>query len=543
MNTKKIALATIIVMAGAILSKLLGFGREVALAAVFGAKAATDAYLVAMIIPAIFFGIVSNAITTAGIPVFSEYLHQPEKKKEFHSLIRSSFHIMILVLVLFVLLCFPLAPWLVKILAPGFSPWQASITTELVKIMLPMIIFMGLAGWAQGVLNSCRHFTMPALMGIPYNIVMICGILTAGLFGGIKWVAWATVLATSTQFLIQAPALYRHGFSYKWELNWRHPALRKIFFLLGPVAIGLGANQLNVIVDRMMASGLVEGSISALSYAQRSLGLVQGLFAIPLITVLYPSLTRRKVLNDPVGFQKVLDRGLTHLAFIVLPLSTGLVVLRFDITQFLFERGAFDRLGTQMTAVALLFYGLGLIFLIWRDLLDRAFYAAQDTVTPMWTGLASVAVNVVLNLLLVRYLAHGGLALASSVASAVACLLLFLTLRSRFGYRGIKALLSETARITAASLFMGVIVWWLGSHSQSIGFFNLGGWLGYEEGAFSREIALRGLRIGILVICGGLIYAVSCRLLKVKELDLMLELLKKKEISAWISCRLKSQKT
>jgi len=539
-NGKMIARATVIVMIGAILSKLLGFGREVALAAVFGAKAATDAYLVAMIVPAVFFGIVGSAITTVGIPVYSEYLHQPEKKEEFLSLIWSSLHIMTLVLAIFVLMGLPLAPWLVKILAPGFSPGQAAITTELAKIMLPMIILMGMAGWAQGVLNSCQHFTVPALMGVPYNIVMIGGILLAGIFAGIKGVAWATILATATQFFIQVPALYRQGFSYKLELNWRHPALRKMFFLIGPVAIGLGANQLNVIVDRLMASGLVEGSISALGFAQRVLSFVQGLFAIPLITVLYPFLTERKALNDPVGFQKVLDRGLTHLAFIVLPLSIGLIVMRFDIIQFIFERGAFDRHGTQMTAIALLFYGLGIVFLVWRDLMDRAFYALQDTVTPMWTGLAAVVVNVVLNLLLVRYFAHGGLALASSIAAGVACLLLFLTLHSRFGYRGSRALFSEIARITAAALFMGAVVWWLGLHIQSPSLFNMGGWLGSGGGIFSKGIMLRGLRMGFLVVCGGLVYVISCWLLKVKELGLILELLKKNEVSSWLSYRLKS---
>lgn len=378
-------------MGATILSKVLGFGREAILAAAFGASAATDAYLVAKIIPALLFGLVGTSITTVGIPLFSEYIHRPEKRAELPLLIWTTFHGVTAALLAIASLGIPAAPWLVDILAPGFAPEQLDLAVTLVRVLLPMVVLMGMVGWAQGVLNAHQHFTAPALMGIPYNITMIGGIFLAAAYGGITEVAWATLLATLSQFLIQVPALHRRGITYLPVFCWRHPALRRMLRLAGPVLIGVGANQLNVIVDRMLASGLAEGSISALNYAQRILSLPQGLFALPLITVFYPILTERTTLQDAAGFRSGLSRGLGVLAFMLIPMMIGMMVLRQDLVQFIFQRGAFDTRDAWMTAVALLFYTSGLVFLMWREFLNRAFYALQDTFTPMWTGLAAVA--------------------------------------------------------------------------------------------------------------------------------------------------------
>ncbi|HAA89976.1 MAG TPA: hypothetical protein DCE07_05325 [Peptococcaceae bacterium] len=164
-----VARAAAVVMVVTVLSKLLGFGREASLAAVFGATRVTDAYLVAMVIPGLLFSVVMSAITTVGIPVFSEYLHQEEKRKSFLPLVWSCFHIIVFFLLIVCVAAFPLTPWLVKLLAPGFGPEQAALAATLVKIVLPAIVFMGLAGWAQGVvcfevfrtlkraLRNCSH--------------------------------------------------------------------------------------------------------------------------------------------------------------------------------------------------------------------------------------------------------------------------------------------------------------------------------------------------------------------------------------------------
>lgn len=508
-------------MAVTFLSKLLGFGREAALAAVFGANRVTDAYLVAMIIPGMIFGVVMSAITTVGIPVFSEYLHQEEKRRGFLPLVWSCFHAVFFFLLLICAAAVLGAPLLVKLLAPGFGEEQAALTAGLVRIILPSIVFMGLAGWSQGVLNTFHHFIVPAAVGIPYNIIMICGIFLSGALWGIKGVAWVTVAAVAGQFLIQLPVLRRFGVEYRREFDWRHPALVKMGRLLLPVLIGVGATQLNIVVDRILASGLAEGSISALNYAQRILAIPQGLLAAPLITVLYPSLAECGAVGDFDGLRRRLGRGLEALAFLVVPLSIALLVLRRELVGFFFQRGAFDAHDAAMTSFALLFFSLGLLFVVWRDYLARAFYALQDTATPMWTGIAAVGVNVALNLILVRYLAHGGLALGSSLAAFVGCLLLVFLLRRRLGFIGGRELLRQLAKVVVASGAGGAAVYWLNGRLSVFGTWTaleglLRGWLG---GGGLASFAVLGVRLAVLLGIGALVYVLICWLLKVRELD------------------------
>lgn len=497
------------VFAAGVLSKLLGFAREATLASSFGASAATDAYLVAMVIPAILFGLVGNVITTVGIPLFSEHLHRPEKRRELAALVWGSFGAICGLLAIIALLGLAASPWLVRLLAPGFAPEQAELAARLVRILMPMVVIMGMVGWAQGVLNAHHHFTAPALMGVPYNLLMIGGISRAAAAGSIAGVAWATVLATASQLLIQVPALYRHGVLQGFRLYPGHPALKRMLVLSVPVLIGLGANQLNLIVDRMLASTLEEGSISALNYAQRLLSLPQGLLALPVITVLYPIFAQRATVEDMAGFRSGLVRGLNVLALVLIPVTVAAAVLREEVVRFVFQRGAFDERDAAMTATALLWYAPGLLFLMWRELLNRAFYALQDTRTPMWTGLAAVAANIALNLLLVRPLGLAGLALATSLSAALACALLLFALRRRAGYGLGGEVLAASWRMALAASLVGALLWRLGA---ACGGAAPAGFLG------------QGLRLLTLGAVGGAAYLLCCRLLKVGELDFMLAL-------------------
>ncbi|WP_338825135.1 putative lipid II flippase MurJ [Moorella humiferrea] len=526
-SKQTVARATAVVITVTVISKILGFGREAVLAAVFGASQVTDAYLVALIIPSLLFAVVGAAITTVGIPVISEYLYQEEKRVQLDSLLWSSFHTISGVLVLICLIAFPFAPWLVKLLAPGFSPEQAALTVGLVRIMLPAALFMGLAGWAQGVLNAHKHFLVPAAIGIPYNLILITTIFLSGIFWGIKGVAWGTVLAIASQFFVQLPVLRLLDIRYRPIFDFQHPGIKKMFRQVLPVLVGVSVGQLNVVVDRIMASGLVEGSISALNYALRALQIPQGLFGASLITVLYPLLSEKSAAGSLDGFKEKLARGLETLAFLMVPLLVGMIVLRRELVAFLFQRGAFDATDASMTSTALFYYTLGLLFLVWRDYLAKAFYALQDTVTPMFTGIISVVVNIGLNLMLVRHMAHAGLALATSVAAMVSCVLLIALLRKKLGHLGGKNIFFEIAKITLAALLMGIIVWWLNIEIRyPISF------LTHEISVFLRQslasfVAL-GLQISVLVCTGIVVYACACRILGVKEIFYVIELIRKR---------------
>ncbi|MDI6711216.1 MAG: murein biosynthesis integral membrane protein MurJ [Bacillota bacterium] len=520
MNGGRIAGAAAVVVVITVVSKVLGFGREAALAAVFGASGATDAYLVAMIIPALLFGVVGSTITTVGIPLFAEYIHDPRRRGELPGLLWSTFHGMLLFLGLAVVVAWPLAPWLVRVLAPGFAGEQAELTVLLVRVLLPAVVFMGLAGWAQGVLNAHQRFAAPAAVGIPYNVIIIAAVLAAGGWWGIEGVAVATLVAIATQFLIQLPTFARLGLPYRPFFDWRHPGLWRMLALAGPVIIGVGANQLNVIVDRMLASGLAEGSISALNYAQKALNLPVGLFAFPLVTVLYPSLSRHSVVGDAAAFRETLVRGLSVLGFLMIPMTVGLIVLRADFVRFLFQRGAFDEVDAAMTGTAVLFYSLGILFIVWRDYLNRAFYAMQDTATPTWTGVAAVAVNVGLNLALVRVMGLGGLALASSAAAFVGFALLLWRLRRRLGRLGGRRLALETGKVCLAAGLMGLAVARAdGALAGGAGAALFAGLAGALGGGALGDFAATGARLVGLIAFGGAVYAALCLALRVRDLE------------------------
>lgn len=509
-----------------IVSKVLGFLREASLASVFGAGTATDAYLVATIVPSMVFGIVGTAITTVGIPVFTEY-RQDGKKGELPQLVWSSFHGLILILLSLTALGLLLAPWITRLLAPGFDSQRLGLATGLSRILLVMVVFMGLSGWAGALLNSHQRFAANAAIGLPYNLIMISAIILAGRHWGIAGVAWATVLATASQFLIQVPSIWQLRLPYRPAANFRHPGVIKMLSLAGPVLIGVGASQLNTIVDRMLASGLMVGSISALNYALRLMGLPQGLLGTPIVTVLYPRLAEKGTAGDYEGFRDLLARGLGILAFLMIPLAAGLVVLRQDIVSLAFQRGAFDATDTAMTAFALLFYSLGLPFILFRDYLARACYALQDAVTPMWTGLLTVGMNIVFNLILVRYLAHGGLALATSLANLCGAAAVLIILRARLGGIGGAKLAGSLARILVAAAIMSGVVWGLDAGGlHGTGWPLLAPLLTSAPGAGGVAVfATVLIRLLLLVLVGGVVYSIAAYFLRSPEMDYCLELL------------------
>lgn len=523
MSRWEAAKAAGLILAATILSKVLGFGREAALAAGFGASAAMDAYLVAQVVPMMLLGLVGTALTTAAIPVFTSYGAEG-KRKELPTVIWSTFHAVFLALSILTLVGIVASPVLVRLVAPGFSASQADLAAGLSRIIMPTMILLGLAGWATAVLQARKSFLAPALVGVPSNILLIFSALWAARHGGIRTLAWLTLAATATQFLVQIPALLHRGVHYQAALAFGHPGVRRIGVLMAPVILGVAVGQVNTVVDRILASGLPEGSIAALNYANRAAMLPLGFLTAPIVTVFYPSLAARWSGGDRAGFRALVEEGLRICLFLLVPVTVGLVLLRTDMVRFIFERGAFDARATQATAVATLCYGLGLLPIAWRDHLNRAFYALQDTSTPMLTGFAAIGANILLNLILVRYLAHAGLALATTIANTLGCLLLVFLLRRRIGGLGGRDLVNSALRLSAAAAVMALAVAVL---------LRLFPWGGYACQALAGVIPLpvslatfvaQGVRLAFIIGTGALVYALMAWLLRSPEMFLALGL-------------------
>ncbi|MDI7247118.1 MAG: murein biosynthesis integral membrane protein MurJ [Bacillota bacterium] len=431
-----------------IVSKLLGFARETSLAAVFGATYATDAYLVGQTIPMLVFAAVGAALGNTFIPVFSQVRRDRGREAAFR-MASSVINATVVLSLACVLVGEAFAGPLARLVAPGFQGPVHALTVTMSRIMFPMVLFQGLSGILTGMLQTEGNFAVPALVSLAFNAVLIASILGLGPVFGIGAVAAGTVVAVAAQALLQMPALARLG--YKWEpvVDFRDPGLRRIGALVGPVLLATAVGQLGLVVDRVLASGLAEGSVAALNYGNRLMGLVPGVFGLAIITVMFPTLAGFAAARDFARFGRAFAEAAKMINFILVPAAVGMAVLRVPLVRLAFERGAFDARATEATAWALLFFCVGVSVFTLRDMVSRAFFALQDTTTPMIVGAASVGINIVLNLLLVGPLKHGGLALATSLAGVFGVAVLLWMLRERV--RALGAMAPTTTTVSTAT--------------------------------------------------------------------------------------------
>lgn len=484
------------------ISKILGFVREVVIAAFFGASYLVDAYLVAMVIPQALFSVIGEALTTTVIPLITEY-DQLEGRESVLRLLNAVTTFIAIVLAVIILLGELFTPFLVHIVAPGFSGKTEALAISLSRIMFPMMLFLGLGGLGTGILQSQKRFLYPAFIGIPYNLFIIGSLLVLGKIWGITGLALGTLLGVASQWLFQVPDLRKNGFPFNWSSNFSHPGIKKIGKLIVPVIIGSGAGQINFIVDRMMASGLVEGSISALNYATKLNLMLYAIIALAIANAIYPELAEAAVMMDRSRFLNSLLRSLNGLMLIALPISVGMMILREPLIRLVYERGAFDAVATELTVIAMFFFSFGLPALCLREIVLRAFYSLQDTMTPMIIGIATVALNISLIFLLVPYLALGGLALATSISVSLGLLLLLYYLRKKMDHIGGRVLLTTGSKIVLSALIMGIVVY--ASYS-------------YMDTILIPSRWNNMLLFGTNVILGGVVYLIGVYLLKVEEL-------------------------
>ncbi|MBT9169566.1 MAG: putative lipid II flippase MurJ [Syntrophomonadaceae bacterium] len=503
MSKQGMSKAALMLVVGTLLSRIFGLVRETVIAYQFGATAQTDAYLVALIVPLAISGIIVSALSTAFIPVFTEYRLQ-SGEKEAWKIASAVINLAIIILLVATVSFFLASPLFISLLAPGLAAETKAMAIQLARLLAPAIIITGIVGLATAVLHSYRHFTYPIFAGFFHNVGIIGGALLLGGFLGINGLAVGGVAGLlANMLMIFIPFVSQRKFYQPTFDGLRHPGTRKIGLLLIPFLVGFATGQINMLVDRILASWLVEGSIAALSFADRLIGLPLGIFAGAVTTAAYPYLSEQAAVRNITELRRTVSEGLRILWFIVFPLGVGLKVLGEPIIRLLFERGAFDVAATGMTAIALFYYALGIYAHAANALLSRVFFALQDTSTPIKLGLLSTGLNIVLNLILVRFMAHGGLALATSISGTVLFLMLAVTLRRRLGHMDGWRLLRSISKFAAASVLMGLAV--AAAYRYSAIFFN--------PALFSHLL----LQTAILILLGGAIYFAAAALLRTEE--------------------------
>jgi putative peptidoglycan lipid II flippase len=362
-----------------------------------------------------------------------------------------------------------LAPAVVHILAPGFAavPGKLPLTLELMRLMFPYVLLVGLAALFMGILNSLGHFLTPALSPTVLNLVIIGATLLVAprVHNPLLPLGFAVLVGGAGQLLIQVPAALRHGWKPRLVVAFRDPRVREIARLMAPGVVGLAITQINVFVGTLLASFLPQGAVATMTYAFRLVQFPIGVIGVAIATGALPVLAAA-VARDALGEMKqALNASLRLAAFLTLPAMVGLAAFRLPIVHVLFERGAFTRPVAEWTAEILLAYVFGLVFYVSNRILAPAFYALHDTRTPMLMGGVAVAINIGASLVLMRPLGAAGLALATALASLGNFLLLATRLRRRVGPLGGRETAAGIGRVAVACLPMaacaiGVQRWW-----------------------------------------------------------------------------------
>lgn len=449
-----IAKTTIGLMIMTILSKILGFGRELSLGAAYGTTSYSDAYIIAMNIPGVLLAILGTVISTTFIPIY--YEAKLESEKIASDFTNNILNIICIISVIISIIGFIFAEQLVKIFAVGFSGEILDIAVSFTKILLIGIIFNSINYIITAFMQSNENFIVPSLIGIPFNIIIIISTLISAKTSPYIMI-YGTLIAIASQFILQLPFAHKKGFKYKFKLKIKDKYIKKIFTLVVPVLVGVSVNQVNTMVDRSLASTLAVGSISALNYSNRLNSFVTGLFITTIASVIYPTLSKLSSENNLEKFNQYVIRSVNTIILLVIPVSVGAIVLSTPIVKVLFERGAFDSRATDMTSSALIFYSIGMVAFGLRDILGRVYYSLQDTKTPMINGAIAMGMNIILNIILVNYMGHNGLAFATSISSIVCIVLLFKNLKNKIGNFGQEKIINVFVKSLIGSILMGVM--------------------------------------------------------------------------------------
>jgi putative peptidoglycan lipid II flippase len=457
----KILRAVGVIGAATLASRVLGFARDMVVARAFGAGPVTDAFFVAFRIPNLLRRLLAEgSLSTAVIPVFTEYLAR-SGRAEFGRMVRAVTGVATVVLCVVSGLGMLLAPWIVRVMAPGWTddPGLIGLAGRLTSLMFPYLLLVGLAALAMGALNAQHRFFTAALGPAVLNVAMILSVLVlAGRMSPpVLALAVGVLVGGAGQLLVQLPELAKLGVPLRPSAEWSHPAVRTIAGRLWPAVFALAAVQVTVLLNTLLASLLPQGTVSYLYYADRVMEFPLGVFGIALATAVLPTMAghaargERRALTDTLGFSLRLS------VFVALPAAVGLLALGHPIVRLLFERGEFNAADAVATTQALFGYAVGLPAFSATRIAAQTFYALGDTRTPVWAGLVSVAANCVFALALMWPLQHAGLALASSLSAYVNLVLLGWLLRRRLGPIGGRHMAASLLRTGGASAVL--LVW------------------------------------------------------------------------------------
>jgi len=506
---RRLAWSTAVFSLATGLSRIVGLLRESVVRYYFGTVGSINAFEVAFLVPNTIRALVADAaLSSAFVPVFSELLEKGERKRAWR-VASSLFWLMLLGLGGLTAIFIVVAPWVMRAFGYG------SLATGLARVLFPIVVLLGLTGIVVGILNSYEHFSVPALAPVFWNLAIVAGLALGvprahGIDAKLYVYAISIVVATLIQLLLPVPWLRGRDGRLHMVLDWRDPAVRRTFKLMVPITLGLGLINLNALVDTLFAARLIDKNQapSAISAAFRLYIFPQGMFSVAVATVLFPALARLATRGDDAGFRHTVALGLRQIGFLLVPASVASAVLATPIVRLVYQRGGFAPSQTHVVAAALAAFALGLTFNGTMLMLNRAFFSLQSNWIPTLVALANLGLNAALDAAFYR-LGIWGIPLATSLVNIAGSAALLVLLRRRFG----RFELRETGRsfclvvVASAALAAAAYPVWRGL-----------------DAALGRSFGGQVVSVFAALAAGALAYLVSCRLLRVRELDALLSL-------------------
>lgn len=521
METKNLYKSAGVIIFISILGKVLGFIRDASIANSFGATYKTDAYNIALVIPIMLFSIIGDSVTTAFIPLLSESYKKNENHNMF-SFVNTILNILILVTFALCIAAVLFTPQIVSFIAPKFTGERYLITIRLTRISIFSMVFMSIAACYTALLQTMEDFTGPALMGIAVSVPIILYSIAGSSYDIYGLVVFA-LIGYVIQALIQWPWLMKNKYKYSFKINWKDTRIKRLLYLIAPVILGTVANQINILVEKAMASGLPEGSIAALDYGNKINTMIYTTFALAVVTVVFPALSLDGLNKNYKDFKKHLRNSINGINIIMIPSAIIVVIFKTAIVSVLFKRGAFDSKAVAMTSDVLLYLSIGIMFYGIRDICNKAFYALKDTKTPMINGIIGVVACILMNLIVVKYMGIKGLALSSTVSVILCSMLLMIMLNKRIKCFDFKEMFYDAVNILLSCGFMAFVMYFSNS-------FITAAITGYKGEIISLFCS---------VFIGITFYVTMLILLNVKEVFIIKKILSEKKGGDLMKCEVK----
>ncbi len=492
-------------------SRIAGYVRDVLVAALFGAGFQTDAFYVAFRIPNLLRRLFAEgSLAVVFVPVFSRYLESGDMGESKRAL-NSVFTALLILLLAVVTLGIVFSPWLVKMFAYGFDQRTFDLAVYLNKLVFPYVLFISLTALGMGVLNSTKHFFAPAFSPVLFNMCIIASalILYKRLDIPVISLCIGVLLGGVVQFALHLFYLKKNNFMFGFAKKLNHPAVRNLGMLMLPQVFGIAVYNLNILVNTQYASFMSEGTVSYLYFAERIIEFPLGVIAVSLATVVLPSLSAHAAREDYSGFTSEYLRSFRRMLFIVMPAMAGIIALREPICNLLYQHGEFDYVAVTNTSMAVLGYGFGLFAVGGIRMTVPAFFALQDTKTPVRVAFVCLLVNAACGFVLgfVFSLDHFGLALASSISSVINFAALVVFLNSRLGGILSRKIFVFLLKISVASVVTGFAA------------YVVAGFSAWSATGFSME---KTFVAGSAVAVGVAVYFLLARILAVDEVNMFL---------------------